>query len=489
MPWGAQPVIHEVNTFVWLGEIERRVGSALTLASVPAEAWDELCLPGVDAVWLMGVWERSPRGIEIGRTNPSFVSSHRASLPDMTDADVVGSPYCVRRYDADARLGGRDALASARTELARRGVALVLDYVPNHVAPDHPWIEDRPDAFITGSSDDLHADPASYIDIGGRVVAMGRDPYFPAWPDVVQLNAFSPTMRAGTVDTLNDLGTQCDGLRCDMAMLMVNEVFARTWGARAGQWPAAEFWEEVIGSVRQQHPMLYLAAEAYWDMEGTLLSQGFDACYDKRLYDRLVSGEAAGVRGHLGADTAYQRRMVRFIENHDEPRAAAEFAPGADRAAAVAIATLPGTTLWHEGQMDGRVVRVPVLLGRRPDEQPDPDRRKFYENLLTVAPKVRRGAWATCPTSGWPDNNSHEQLLTWTWTAPDGRALVAINLSGAPAQGHVHIPWNDLAGTTVGLQDLLSHHQFDVPGNAVLDEGLFVDLPAWGAHVFSVTGG
>jgi hypothetical protein len=158
-----------------------------------------------------------------------------------------------------------------------------------------------------------------------------------------------------------------------MAMLAMNDVFETTWGTCAGARPAGEYWREVIGAVRREHPGFLFVAEAYWDLEWELQQQGFDACYDKKLYDRMEHGPAENVRLHLLADRRYQEGMVRFIENHDEPRAAAAFPPGKERAAAVAMLTLTGVKLLHEGQLEGRKVRLPVFLGRRPAEPVDGD--------------------------------------------------------------------------------------------------------------------
>ncbi len=158
------------------------------------------------------------------------------------------------------------------------------------------------------------------MEIDGVVFAKGRDPYIEPWQDVLQLNAFSPALREAAADTVTAIGDQCDGVRCDMAMLMTNEVFARTWGERASPAPEADFWPTLIARSRQAHADLLFMAEVYRDMEWTLQQQGFDLCYDKRLYDRLVHDEPDSVRGHLQADGAYQQRLIRFIENHDEPR-------------------------------------------------------------------------------------------------------------------------------------------------------------------------
>src|SRR3954470_3041454 len=452
------PVIYELNTWVWLDGLSRRNDRAIDLAGVPPEEWDAIRELGFDAVWLMGVWERSSAGVAIALGNEGLMESFRRALPDVRPDDVVGSPYCIRDYAADPHLGGPAALAAARSALAERGMALILDFVPNHVAPDHAWTSVHPEYFVRGDEDDLAPDPSSFVRVGENVLACGRDPYFPAWPDVVQLNAFSDGLRGAAAETLTSIAAQCDGVRCDMAMLMLNDIFERTWGRRVGDRPNGDYWPTVIAAVRRTRPDFVFLAEAYWDLEWTLQQQGFDYCYDKRLYDRLVHEGAESVRGHLQADAAYQERLLRFIENHDEPRAAATFAPAQARAAAVVVSTLPGARLYHDGQLAGPRTRIPVFLARGPDEPPDEELRGFYGRLLrTVAESgLRDGEWGLCECTGWPDNDSHRQLVAWGWSAPEGRHLVVVNLSGGAAQALVRLPWPGLAGRAWALTDRLA---------------------------------
>ena len=483
--WPSAPVIYELNAAAWLHDVGERAGHATTLADVPGPEWDRVTPQGVDAVWLMGVWERSPTGVRLAFDSPEQMASFQAALPDLREADVIGSAYCVRNYQVDARFGGRSGLAAARAALAERGVRLLLDFVPNHVAPDHPWLIEHPEYFVRGTLDDLAREPAAFLAVGDSVIARGRDPYFPPWPDVAQLNAFAPGLRRAAADTLVDIGRQADGVRCDMAMLFLNDVFTRTWGERAGPPPDGEYWPEVMASARAVHPDFVFAAEAYWDLEWQLQQVGFDFCYDKRLYDRLLHEGPESVRGHLHADLDYQRRLVRFLENHDEPRAASEFPPAAERAAAVAVATLPGATLWHEGQFEGWRVRLPVFLGRRPPEPIDDELRAFYEALLPVAATVRRGDWTLCSASGWPGDQSCDQLLSWCWKDGPERSLVVVNDGDGVASGRVHVPWDDVSGQPWRLDDLLSGEKFERDGNEIAAEGLFVQLPPRGFHVLA----
>lgn len=484
--WVRHPTIYEINTWVWLSELGSKTGKSINLGMVPSSEWDAISSLGFDAVWLMGVWERSPAGIAIANQNANLLADFRRALPDFRPEDNVGSPYCVRQYVVDLHLGGPKGLAVARKELAKRGLHLVLDFVPNHVAPDHPWVTNHPEYFIQGTPNDHLTDPSSYSQVGGTICARGRDPYFPAWPDVLQLNAFQPELRQRVIDTLSDIADQCDGVRCDMSMLVINTIFERTWGSRAGQRPATEFWTDVIPAVNKKHPDFLFIAEAYWDLEWELQQQGFDFCYDKRLYDRLEHNNAESIRLHICADLACQERLLRFIENHDEPRAATTFSAAKEKAAAITTSTLLGARLFHEGQFEGRKVRLPVFLGRRPEEPVDNDLRDFYAKLLAAIkePVFQEGQWCLCDRTGWPDNQSYLNVVAWNWIKGEDHFLIVVNLSDRPSQARVKVDWKNLIGSTWRLADPLSGAAYERFGNDVLSSGLYVDLGPWGYHFF-----
>jgi len=487
-PWPSHPVIYEINTWVWLRELGQEYRQALTLATVPAKEWDAIAAFGFDAVWFMGVWERSPAGIDIAMRNKGLLDDFRRALPGFAASDNVGSPYCVRRYVVDQQLGGAQGLAVARRRLRERGLRLILDFVPNHVAPDHPWVSTHPEYFVKGSADEARNHPASFVETAGTVFACGRDPFFPAWPDVLQLNAFAPGLRQAVLETASDIAAQCDGVRCDMAMLMLGAIFERTWGPRVGAKPADDYWQTLIPAIKEAHPEFKFIAEAYWDLEWELLQQGFDYCYDKKLYDRLEHDDAESVRLHLLADSAYQQKMLRFIENHDEARAAAAFPSAKGRAAALATLTLPGAKLLHEGQIEGRQVRLPVFLGRRPDEPVDQGLAAFYARLLKAVDRevFRQGQWRLCEHSGWPDNPSCQGILAWCWSHRDECYLVVVNYQPQAAQAKIIVPWDELRGKEWRLNDLLSDQAYDRNGSEICDVGLYVDLAPWQFNLFQM---
>jgi hypothetical protein len=482
--WPRYPAMYEINTWAWLSDLSRKYGKYINLSSVPSSEWDSIAY-GFDAAWLMGVWERSPAGIAIANQNPGLLEDFRRALPDFRLDDNVGSPYCVRRYVVDQHLGGPEGLAVARSALSQRGMNLVLDWVPNHVAPDHPWVSECPEHFIQGSRDDIEKDPSSFMDVGGMVFARGRDPYFPAWPDVLQLNAFAPGLRQAAIETLSNIAQQCDGVRCDMAMLFLNPIFERTWGGRAGPRPATEYWTNVISTITEMHPGFLFIAEAYWDLEWELQQKGFDFCYDKRLYDRLEHSDAENIRLHLCADLAYQNKLLRFIENHDEPRAAATFSAAKLRTVELAIATLPGIKLFHEGQFEGRKIRLPVFLSRRPEEPVDEDLQQFSRKLMEITnrPVFREGEWSLCERIAWQDNVSFKNLVAWNWVKDEERYLVAVNFSDWPAQAQVLVPWTDLRDRTWQLMDPLSGTTYERDGSAMSSLGLYVELGPWAYHL------
>jgi hypothetical protein len=285
-----------------------------------------------------------------------------------------------------------------------------------------------------------------------------------------------------------------DGVRCDMAMLILPEIFRRTWGERSlptdGSPPVDEpFWPETIGRVKAKNPGFIFMAEVYWDLEWTLMQQGFDYCYDKSLYDRLRSRDAAEVRAHLWADIAYQNRLARFLENHDEPRAAYDFSLPQHQAAAVITFLTPGLRFFHEGQLEGRRVKVSMHQGRRLQEPIDPQLQEFYRKLLACLkrPEVREGCWQLVDVRpAWDGNPTWDRFLAFAWEGDNQqRLIVAVNYGPTQGQCQVSIPWDDLKGKKVILPDLMHAAHYEWQGDDLCNQGLYVDLPAWGFHVFA----
>ncbi len=491
--WPIKPTIYEINTWVWLHTLSQEYGYEINLDNVPDGVLDELADFGLDAVWMMGVWARSTQGRLQAR---QYVHEYRPALPDINPVvDIVGSPYAVQHYEVDEQFGGRAALASFREQLRTRGIRLILDYVPNHMAFDHPWIQQHPDYLIQGRSKDLKQRPSDFFsaqDAWGRplIMAHGRDPYFPGWSDTVQVNALHPGFRQAIGAALLEMASQCDGLRCDMAMLLVNRIFKQTWRGYYDEDFVAqtEFWDDVIPPIKEQYPDFKFIAEVYWNMEFDMQQLGFDLTYDKMLYDRLVGGGPREVRVHLIADIAYQRRLVRFTENHDEPRAYTSLGAQKNRPAIVLAATLPGALLLHDGQFQGRRAKLPVHIGRAPNEPVDAELVAYYRKLLAElrAPIYQTGKWRMFNLfPAWSNNNSYDRLIAHGWSAGDEHRLIIVNLTGAQAQAVINLsPWPEMGGHQWRLRDVLNGDDYVRDGDQMVRPGLYIDLTPYQSHIF-----
>jgi hypothetical protein len=484
----SHPHLYEISAWPWLERLSRRENRRVTLADVPAATWDTMARAGFDCVYLMGVWRRSAVGRLMGRTGPELIAEYDRILPGWAMRDVPGSPYCIQAYEPDDRMGGWTGLDTCRADLAGRGMSLVLDFVPNHTGFDHDWIRTNPELYVQGTLDNYRAEPILYHPIEDadastvRFIACGRDPFFPPWRDVAQLNYFNPATRDAMIGVLTTIAQHCDGVRCDMAMLVLNDVFAQTWEQRVDlMWgvPATEFWPEAT----RRAPMTYLA-EVYWDREFQLQQQGFHFTYDKRLLDRLHHGDPHQARGHLRADSAYSARLARFLENHDEARSVTEFGLRL-RAAAALTFTLPGLRFFFDGQLEGAQVRPPVQLGRWPDDPDRADIRDLYARLLKAIdkPLFHDGEWSLLEVGGAGDTTNSD-LIAYAWRKGKDMAIVAANITTHDTQGLVQV--GELPkGDAFALKDQLSDRSYRWTRED-LGHGLYVSLQSGDAHLFLV---
>ena len=261
-------------------------------------------------------------------------------------------------------------------------------------------------------------------------------------------------------------------------------------GRAGGDPPAEDYWPTIIAAVRATHPTLVFIAEAYWDMEWTLQQQGFDFCYDKRLYDRLVSGPAESVRGHLQAATDYQEGLLRFIENHDEPRAADTFAPEQQRAVAVVMSTLEGARMYHAGQLEGLHTHIPVFLARGPRAV----RRSRAARVLREA--ARRGRRLRSARRGMaavrvqrlarqPDGSSRARLVL----ARERRSLPRRREPRRARTGRRRFTCRGATspGAAGTFEPLLDGDAFERDGDELRDQGLYVGMRPWESYFFALT--
>ena len=484
------PLLYEINTRCWLRELTedqfmKGVGTAhpqvlptergsegavpspprpITLANVPEQQFEQWRRFGFTHIWLMGAWSTGPRARAQALTHPDLRQCFSDALPDWAEEDVTGSPYAIADYQIAESLGGKKGLELFRAKLHEHGMKLLLDFVPNHLGIDHPWLGARPELFVQSPAQAPETF-AQKNNAGTVWLAHGKDPYFPAWTDTVQIDYRRAATQAAMIQLLHSLAEQCDGLRCDMAMLLLKDVFFKTWERfpASADATSAEFWGAAIPAVKLQHPDFLFLAEAYWGLEPRLLSLGFDYTYDKTLYDRLVGRDAVGVQRHLlEGGPEWIACGAHFLENHDEPRIASMLAPAEQRAAALLVLGLPGMRFLHEGQLTGMRRKLPVQLGRRFVEPEQTEIKELYNQILTTLSSSAVGrddGRLLRPRAAWPENPTALNFMIVQWQA-DGQNfdLIVVNLAPHPGQCYVALTITDPAGTPAAHRTAASNN-------------------------------
>lgn len=470
-------------------ELSASLGRNATLDDVTDTELDRIACRGFDWIWLLCIWENGVAGRRVASLNAEWRKGFVRALPDVGEMDIGGSGFSIVDYTVRAEYGGEAALVRLRERLQRRGMRLMLDFVPNHTALDHRWAEEHPEYYMLGSEKDLARMPLNYIRMeckgGSRIFAYGRDPHFPGWPDTLQLDYGNPAVCEAMAGELTKVSGQCDGVCCDMAMLVLPFVFERTWGRRA-----QPFWRETVRKIRQRVPDFLFMAEVYWDLEDAMYDEGFNYAYDKRLYDKLCQGHGRAVRDRLLTAPESQGKFTRFLENHDEPRATEIFPHGPHEAAAVITFLSPGMRLFQKGQLEGYAKRSMVHLTRAASEEADGRLAGFYERLLTELrrPTAREGEWMLLKSDrAWEEDWSWDSFVAWAWIGRDGRRLlIIVNYSPNNGQCYVRVPFADLVGRRILLRDFMGQSSYERKGDELFARGLYVDLPAWGYHAFDM---
>ncbi|MGA7922012.1 MAG: alpha-amylase family glycosyl hydrolase [Candidatus Acidiferrales bacterium] len=483
------PHLFEINTWAWLEQLSTRNGHDLKLADVPDEEWDALAKMGFNIIWLMGVWRRSDESRRIMLEDQQNFPQYERALPGWKPADIVGSPYAVADYSPDPRIGGWDSLDLVRDKLHAQGMALFLDFVGNHTALDHPWVSQHPEYYVQVGQQDFQRNPSFYYSAntvkGRRFIALAKDPYYPPWKDVAQLNHFDPALRAAQIAELRSIANHCDGVRCDMAMLQLNDIFAQSWEHLLGnvQPPAKEFWTEFRAAV----PNLVLLAEAYWGTEQRLLDLGFSFAYDKALYDAVRDIHIPQVRERLNTGAQQQSHFARFMENHDEARRPEVFGNDRLASAGTLMGTLPGMGFYHQGELEGRTIHLPITLRMAADEPLDPVSIAFFQKILQITQQdvFHDGEWnllQVLPEGDVPT----EGLIVYEWRSANAWKVIAVNITGTAMQGRVRFGDHISPSRQYDFHDELDEVHYARNGEELDDAGLFIRREGFQAHLFDV---
>ncbi len=481
--------LYEINTRIFL----RRLGKNARLRNVPHDFWNYFIEKKFDYIWLMGIWQTTKTTIDKYCFEDYLVQSYNKALRNWQKEDVIGSPYSIDTYNVNTEIGNFDDLLELKTYLNKNNIGLILDFIPNHFSADSQLIKEHPTFFLSVDKSTFEKDSnAFYKPFNNDEIyfAHGRDPFFPPWKDTIQVNYFSKDVREFYKNLLSKLIKYCDGVRCDMAMLGLNNVFKSTWAGviekNNSETEITEFWSDIISSVKKVRSDFIFIAEVYWGLEKDLQQLGFDYTYDKSLLDKLRSNTAFNIYDHLTADIEYQKRSVRFIENHDEERAISSLGLEKSKAAAIIISTIPGISLYFDGQFEGKKIKLPLQLGREPDEQNQIELKEFYNKLLDIKKLIviRNGNWKLYTTlPSWEGNHSFTNILAWQWNLKSENCLVVINYSNFTSSCRIKLEVRNYP-ETFQIKDILNNQTYFRSAEEVFHVGLFIELKPYQAHIF-----
>ena len=473
------PILYEISTRPWLYELSKKYKKSITkLKDIPLEEFDYLKENGIEIVWMMGVWKLGEYGLEFDKK-----LDYSEVLPGWTTDDVIGSPYAIVEYTCNPDIGTDDDLVWLREQLHSKGMKLMLDFVPNHSAVDAPTAKSNPKLYVRAPEGVQN--PKRYTDSG---LAYGKDPYFDPWRDVIQWNYWESETRKFMKDNLMTVLTFADTVRCDMAHLLLNDVFGKTWAEELNAWgykkPENEFWEYAIGEVKAKYPKSIFLAEVYEDWEIELLQKvGFTYTYDKVLLDKL-EGSPYEVNEYIHYKTEeYWGHVAHFVENHDENRAV--FNMGSiekAKAAGTIAATIGGMIFMNHGQWSGYKNKLDVHLRRGADEMEDGGVKKYYERLMKI---VQDPAFTS--TSYYfvynMSGDKKDDFIAYLREEGHSHYLVVVNYN--VYGGSANVPIHNIEGNGDHvLHEVVEDVEYIRNVDTIRNKGLTVCLSGWQSQIF-----
>ena len=489
----SNPHLLEINIRQWIRQLRKKYNKNFSIVNIPDAEWHKIKELGFDAVWLLGIWQTSALARKIAQADNNLKKEIKKFHPDFDINSIDASPHAVYDYVLDSSLGKPDELPKLKEKLNSLDLKLILDFYSNHVAVDHPCIKTCKNCFILGDKKSLQEHPNWFFkpENADYHLAYGRDPNFAPWRETVQLNHFSRETRETMTQTLLKISELCDGVRCNKVMLTLIDIFKGNWGPilnRAGfKAPEEEFWPGAIEAVRNKNPYFFFLAEVYWGLEWRVQQMGFDYTYDQVLYNRLRWSNPSEIKAHLKAERLYQKRSLRFIDNHNESPSARAFGNNKSIAAATIISTLEGLRLFHYKQLHG-VEHKPPLRYIENNCKTNDSIRNVYEKILKESshPAYHGGEWTLLEAGpAFSDDSTHNNLLCWYWKQQNTVKIVIVNYSDGHAQGRVPVKTSPTNGN-FSFKDEMSGETFTRTSEEIIKQGLFVNLPPYNVHMLTL---
>jgi hypothetical protein len=517
--WMPNVVMIAKSTYVWLAQLSRHYGRPIErLDQIPDEELELLARRGLNALWLIGVWERSRASQTIKRMRGQ--------------ADAVASAYSLFNYRIADDLGGDYAYRNLRERAARYGIRLASDMVPNHMGIDSPWVIEHPEWFLSRLDKPYPAYSFEGPDLShdGRVEIKIEDHYYDQtdaavtfrrrdnasghieyvyhgndgtsfpWNDTAQLNYLRADVREQVIQTILHVARLFPIIRFDAAMTLARRHVQRLWFPLPGsggsipsraefamtqeQFDAAmphEFWREVVDRVAAEVPGTLLLAEAFWLLEGYFVrTLGMHRVYNSAFMNMMRDEENAKyrsvIKNTIEFDPDILKRYVNFMSNPDERTAIDQFGTG-DKYFGVCtmMATLPGLPMFGHGQIEAFTEKYGMEY-KHPRYEETPNHHLVERHQREIAPLLRkRHIFAESQHFAlfdfWREDGAvDENVFAWSNRLGDQRALVIYHNKYAATAGTLHGSAAKADKITGGLSHLRLHEALGLPedGDAIL---------------------
>lgn len=541
--WMPQAVLQAKNVSVWLDQLSREYQQPISrLDQIPEDELRKLSRRGMNALWLIGLWERSPASQKIKRLcgNP----------------EAESSAYSLFDYTIAENLGGDAAYQHLAAAASRYNIRLAADMVPNHMGVDSRWVADHPDWFLsldhppfpgyTYQGTDLSSNPSvslyledHYYDRSDAAVVFkrkdtltgdtrylyhGNDGTSMPWNDTAQLDFLNPAVREAVIQTILHVARKFPIIRFDAAMTLTKKHYQRLWFPRPGtggaiptrssfglskkQFDASmpkEFWGEVVDRVAEEVPGTLLLAEAFWMMEGYFVrSLGMHRVYNSAFMHMLRDEDNQKYRElvakTLEFDPQILKRYVNFMNNPDEETALAQFGSGGKYfGTCLMMCTLPGLPMFGHGQVEGFSEKYGMEYKRAYYDE-SPDQALIERHQKEIFPLLhKRYLFSEVDrfvlydlVKG--DGTVDENVFVYSNCAGDERALIVFHNKWGDTRGWVSRS-TPLCGHSADLltglgipvkqadylifEDLISGQEFIRSIDDLSSAGLYLDLGAY----------
>ncbi len=395
--WMPGVVMTAKHTYVWLDQLSRRYGRPIRrIDEIPDEELARLAGWGINALWLIGIWERS---------RASQLIKQRCGNPE-----ALPSAYSIYDYSVAEDLGGIAAFERLKERGWRYHIRIAVDMVPNHTGIVSRWVIEHPNWFIqtdqppfsrySFNGPDLSQDPRvgvfledgywdrsdaavvfKHVDRSSgqvRYIFHGNDGTGMPWNDTAQLNFLMAEVREAVIREVLKVARLSPIIRLDAAMVLTKKHYQRLWfpePGTGGDIPARaehglnkrqfnrllpnEFWRDVVDRVNREAPDCLLLAEAFWLLETFFVrTLGMHRVYNSAFMNMLKNEEngkyRALIRNTLEYNPEILKRYVNFMSNPDELSAQTLFGSGLKFfGVTVMMSTLPGLPMFGHGQIEG----------------------------------------------------------------------------------------------------------------------------------------